>query len=472
MRNLVLRGWNRFFVSLQKLAKAMLIPLMVMPFIILLNTLGEHISFFSTVGSYTTIYLPVIFAVGVAVGLSDDKNGYVAVGAVAFYVIGMNSLSALQSSIPLGTFQGVVAGICATAIYNRAKNVSMPVWFTFLSGYRFTLLLTIVASVFVNLLTWPLFEYFDILGIKVGEVVLSHRSLGAFVYGTGNRLLLPFGLHHLLNNFVFTQLGEFHGIRGELNRFLNGDTTAGYITGGMFPVAIFGLPAAALAMFLCTDKNKRKKVAAFSLTVAANSIITGITEPIEYMFIFASPFLYFLHMILTGISHFLMSYFDVRVVYSFASGLLDYTVASDLGENPRFIIYIGLMLFFVYFSVFYFSIKLLKVKIFYPFEAEVEKKDKLSAAKDADKKSRNYILAEKYIQAVGGADNISELFSCATRLRLSVRDMSLVDDEAILMRGALGVSKMGGNYLQIVIGIGVDAIFKEMNEIWLSEKGK
>ncbi|GHV30361.1 PTS system N-acetylglucosamine-specific EIICB component [Clostridia bacterium] len=467
---MVLRSWNRFFVSLQKLAKAMLIPLMIMPFVILLNTMEKYFSFLNISEDYAAMYLPVIFAIGVAVGLSDDRNGYAAVGAMAFYIFGTNP--ALQWNGSLGTFQGIIAGTCAALIYNKTKNINMPAWLTFLRGYRFTLFLTIIAGMFANRWIWPLFEHFNAAGARIGEVVASHRSLGAFAYGILNRLFLPFGLHHLLNNFVFTQLGEFQGVKGEINRFLSGDITAGHITGGMYPVSMFGLPAAAFAMFLCADANKKKKIAAVSLTAVMNSIFTGITEPIEYMFIFVSPFLYFLHMILTGISHFLTSYFGVRLVYSFASGLLDYSVTSDVGENARFVIYIGLMLFLVYFFVFYFSIKLFKIKVFYPREAKAEtkKKNGLFAAKDVNKKSKNYILAEQYIQALGGVDNISELFSCTTRLRLSVRDMSLVDDEAILSLGALGASKMGSNYLQIVIGIGVDAISKEMNAIWSGEK--
>jgi PTS system N-acetylglucosamine-specific IIC component len=320
MQNLVLKGWNRLFVSLQKLARAMLVPLTVVPFIILLNALGKYFDAFSPVREYATLYLPVIFAAGVAVGLSDDKDGYAAIGAVAFYVVGTSLLSAPRLGMSLGTFHGIIAGICAAVIHNRTQNINMPVWLSFLSGYRFTLLLTIIAGMCVNLSLRPLFEHFDVLGPKVWQAVFSHRALGALAYGVLNRLLLPVGLHHLLNNFVLTQLGEFDGVKGEMNRFFAGDVTAGYVTGGMFSVSMFGLPAAALAVFLCTDRNKRKKVAVFLLTAAVNSIFTGITEPIEYMFIFASPFLYFLHIILTGVAHFLTSYFDIRVVFFFEAG--------------------------------------------------------------------------------------------------------------------------------------------------------
>ncbi|MDR2817794.1 MAG: PTS transporter subunit EIIC [Oscillospiraceae bacterium] len=469
MQNLVLKSWNRLFVALQKLAKAMSVPLTIVPFIILLNALGQHFEVLSSVGKYMTIYLPVIFAAGVAVGLSGDKDSYTAVGGVAFYIVGA-SLVSMPHSMSLGTFHGIIAGICAAMIYNTTKNINMPIWLSFLGGYRLALILTIIAGLFVNLSLQSLFGRFDMLGLKVWRVVFSHRALGAFVYGILNRLLLPSGLHHLLNNFVLTQLGEFNGVKGEINRFCAGDTTAGYITGGVFPVSLFGLPAAALAMFLCTPKTKRKNVAMFTLTAALNSIFAGITEPIEYMFIFVSPFLYFLHIILTGVAHFLAAYFDIRVIFSFAAGLLDYTVNGKFSANRELIVYVGVVLFAVYFFTFYSAIKLFKIKTFYPIKTGVEKKNKLAPAKDTNKKSEGYILAEKYIQALGGSSNISELFSCTTRLRLSVYDMSLVDDEAILGLGALGTSKTGSSYLQIIIGIGVGAIFKEMNEIWSSEK--
>jgi len=314
-----------------------------------------------------------------------------------------------------------------------------------------------------------------------GQWTIDSGNIGLFFYGLANRLLIPLGLHHILNNLVWFQFGDFATIQngvetvvhGDLTRFFAQDPTAGSFMAGFFPVMMFGLPAACLAMIVTAHPSKRKATAGLLLSMALTSFLTGITEPIEFAFMFLAFPLYVVHAVLTGLSLVIMNLLHIKLGFTFSAGLFDYLLSHGLGTNPWLLIPVGLAYGAIYYVVFYTVIKYFDLKT--PGRedtpAETEPAQAAVVTQQATPEAAQTVSqaapqgterGAAYLQALGGKENIKTLGSCATRLRLEVNDSSKVDEAALKRAGARGVIKTASGMVQVVIGPEVELIADEI----------
>ena len=457
---------------LQKLGKALMLPIAVLPVAALLLRLGQpdllDIAFMAKAGDAIFSNLPILFAMGIAVGLSIDGAGAAALaGAVGYFILTAAS-STINDSINMSFFGGIIAGIVAGHSYNRFHNVSLPAYLGFFSGKR---LVPIMTGLFMLVIAWIAGYVWPSIqsGLDAfGHAVADSGSFGQFIYGVMNRALIPFGLHHVLNSYFWFGLGEFTNqagavVTGDLNHFFAGDPTAGVFMTGFFPVMMFGLPAAALAMYLTAKKERKAQVGGVLFSVALTAFLTGITEPLEFMFMFLAPVLYIAHALLTGLSLAITTAMGTLHGFGFSAGLFDLVLNWGLATNPITLVIIGLVFFAVYFSVFYFSIKLFNLKTPGREDEEVTE-----IAATAGKQS-NVDTAYQYIQVLGGLENITHIDACITRLRLTLKDTSMVNDSVIKGMGAAGVVRIGENNIQVILGPQAEIIAGEMKRIEASQ---
>lgn len=315
--------------GLQKLGKALMLPVAVLPAAALLLRLGASdvldIPFIMQAGAAIFDNLALLFAVGIAVGVAFDGGGAAALaGAVGYFTL-TKAVVTINSTINMGVLAGIVSGIVAGMLYNKYHNIKLPDFLGFFGGKRFVPIAASLASIVLALVfgyIWPPIQQ-AIHG--VGEWLLGAGLLGAFTFGTLNRLLLPLGLHHVLNSMVWFVFGEFTNaagqvVTGDLHRFFAGDPTAGVFMTGFFPIMMFALPAAALAMYTTARSANKKAVSGILLSVALTSFLTGITEPIEFAFMFLAPVLYIAHSLLTGAALALCSMLGVLHGFGFSGG--------------------------------------------------------------------------------------------------------------------------------------------------------
>ncbi|HKD48537.1 MAG TPA: PTS transporter subunit EIIC, partial [Rhizomicrobium sp.] len=291
-------------------------------------------------------------------------------------------------------------------------------------------------------------------GIDVASrTVLAHGLIGPFVFGVLNRLLIIVGLHHILNNFVYFILGDYHGVFGDLNRFFAGDPRAGTFMTGFFPVMMFGLPAACLAMYHAARPERKAAVAGMFLSMALTVFITGVTEPIEFSFIFQAPILYALHALLAGLSEVVMNLLGVHLGYTFSAGLIDYLINFRLATRPLLLLPVGAAYFALYYTVFRFTIQWFDLKT-----PGREAPDAAPARMQAP-----YARPEAgFVAALGGAANLISIDACATRLRLIVADQSKVNEPALKALGARGLIRPSDKALQIVLGPMADQVASDI----------
>jgi PTS system N-acetylglucosamine-specific IIC component len=278
--------------------------------------------------------------------------------------------------------------------------------------------------------------------------------LGLFAYGALNRLLIVTGLHHILNNVAWFVIGDFHGATGDLNRFFAGDPTAGAFMAGFFPVMMFGLPAACLAMWRSARPERRKAVGGMLGSLALTSFLTGVTEPIEFSFMFLAPGLFALHAVLTGLSMVIMNALGVRLGFSFSAGAFDYVINFGKATKPWMLLPVGL----AYFAVYYASFRLAIVR----FDLKTpgrEPPEELAAAAAAVSDAPR---GRRFIEALGGAANLVSVDACTTRLRLVVADQAVVNEAALKALGARGLVRPSARDLQVVLGPIADEVAREM----------
>lgn len=400
--------------------------------------------------------LPLIFAIGIAMGLAFDTSGGAALaGAIAFLVL-TGGLKAYDETINMSVFGGIISGIIAGLLYNKFYNVKFPEWLSFFGGRRFVPIITAITMtvlVFVFGIVWP-----PVQGVidNIGSWILGAGGLGVGLYGFFNRLLIPVGLHHVINTIVWFDFGSFTNaagnvVKGDINRFLAGDPTAGTFLAGFFPIMMFGLPAACFAMYLAAKKEKRAAVGGMLLSIGLTAFLTGVTEPIEFTFMFLSPVLYVVHAILTGLSLYITESLGVLHGFGFSAGLIDYLLNFGIATKPLLIIVIGLVFAAIYFFVFYFLIKALDLKT--PGrEDDDEEEVALVGSNDEVLDARAYHM----IEGLGGINNIKEIDYCATRLRLVVNDSTVIDEPVLKRYGAKGVMRMSKTAAQVVIGPSVE----------------
>ncbi|WP_074403400.1 PTS transporter subunit EIIC, partial [Carnobacterium divergens] len=322
----------------------------------------------------------------------------------------------------------------------------------------------------------------------INGYIVGAGSVGAGVFGFANRMLIPTGLHHVLNSYLWFAYGSFKDVttgviaNGDINRFFAGDPTAGTFQVGFFPIMMFGLPAAAMAMVAAAKPSKRKATFGMMLSVALTSFLTGITEPLEFSFMFLAYPLYVVHAILTGISGFVTNLLGIKMGFTFSAGAIDYALNFGLGTKAWLLIPIGLIFAAIYFAIFYFAI--LKFDIKTPGREDDEEEADLAAEvpnagvqtavaglgaseNDVAPTGDKYdIMAAKYITALGGSDNFTSIDNCTTRLRLQMKDTSLVNEQALKKAGARGVVKINETAVQVIVGTDVEFIADKLkNEL-------
>src|SRR6185312_458579 len=466
---------------LQPLGGALLLPIAALPIAGLLLRLGQpdlfNLPFIAAAGDAVFSNLGLLFAVGIAVGLAKDNNGAAGLaGAICFLIASKGAIALLQppadllkdvpasfqammvanfkndaisrSGVPMGLLSGIIAGYA----YNRFHGLKLPEYLAFFGGRRSVPIIAGLGGLGLAAIFgfgWQGLNHFiDV----ASRAVLAHGLLGPFVFGILNRLLIIVGLHHILNNFVYFIMGDYHGVFGDLNRFFAGDPTAGAFLSGFFPVMMFGLPAACLAMYHAARPERKAAVAGMFLSMALTVFITGVTEPIEFSFIFQAPILYALHALLAGISEVVMNLLGVHLGYTFSAGLIDYLINFKLATRPLLLLPVGIAYFALYYGVFRFTIQWFDLKT-----------PGREAPEAASVKPQTWGRREEdFVAALGGAANLISVDACATRLRLIVADQSKVNEPALKVLGARGLIRPSDKALQIVLGPIADQVASDI----------
>ena len=454
------------FDKLQSIGKSLMLPVAVMPAAAVLLRFGAddvlNIDVLEKAGGAIFDNLPIIFAIGIAFGLTRDKNDNGAAGLAGFvcYSVLVAALKSINAEINMGVFAGLISGLTAGALYNRFYNIQLPEFLGFFSGRRFVPIITSFAAIVMAVVfgaVWPTIQE----GINsIGSLIIEAGSFGAFVYGVLNRLLLPVGLHHILNNLVWFVFGEYTNpatgeiVRGDLARFFAGDPTAGIFMTGFFPVMMFGLPAVALAIYRTAKPENRPKIAGALASMAFTSFLTGITEPIEFSFMFMAPALYTAHAILMGVSMFICYEIGILDGFGFSAGFIDYVMNWGIATNPELIIPVGIIFGLLYYVVFN--------QIISGFDLPtIGRYDDENSNAFADDKE----LTEAIVIALGGIKNLDTVENCVTRLRITVKDSARVDEKILNSIGAVkGVIKKD-TAVQIVIGFKAETLSNEINKL-------
>jgi len=464
---------RNFFSQLQRIGKSLMLPIAVLPAAALLLRLGApdvfDIPFVMAAGSAIFDNLALLFGIGVAVGIAFDSSGAAGLaGAVGYFVL-TRGTQAINSDINMGVLAGIIGGLMAGALYNRFHDIELPDFLGFFGGRRFVPIVTGAASVILAGIfgfIWPPIQE----AIQAaGQWIIDAGALGVGVYGFLNRLLIPVGLHHVMNSFIWFLFGEFTNaagevVTGDLSRFFAGDPSAGIFMAGFFPMMMFGLPAAALAMYNSAKEENKKAVAGIFLSVALTSFLTGITEPIEFSFMFLAPVLYVIHALLTGGLLVVTYILGIKHGFGFSAGAIDYFLNYGLATKPFLIIPIGLVTFVVYYFLFRFVIEKFDIPTPGRLEEEAAVSAGMNIMPESQKKKSSSETAEeesdaaKYVVALGGKNNINKVESCITRLRLEVEDSDKIDENALRSLGAAGVLKANKNNAQVVVGTKAELI--------------
>jgi N-acetylglucosamine PTS system EIICBA or EIICB component len=465
------------FLKIQSLGRALMLPIAVLPVAGILLRFGQadmlNIKIIADAGGAIFDNLPLLFAIGIAVGFAKDNNGVAALAGALGYLVEVAVMKDINDKLNMGVLSGVVAGIVAGMLYNRFKDIKLPEFLAFFGGKRFVPIVTGLACLVLGIVfgyAWgPVQSAID----TAGHWLTTAGAIGTFVYGLLNRLLLVTGLHHILNSLVWFVFGSFTpaaggaAVTGDLHRFFAGDPTAGGFMAGFFPVMMFGLPAACLAMLHEAPKERRAMVGGLLLSMALTSFLTGVTEPIEFTFMFLAPVLYGIHAVLTGLSLAICSLLGIKLGFTFSAGAIDYVLNYGLSTHGWEAIPLGIAYAVVYYALFRFFIR--------RFNLPTPGRD-ASAGDTAIASSMSGVAvpvgstataeslsrAARYIDALGGAANLKVVDACTTRLRLTVADPAHVSEPALKAIGARGVLKRGGESVQVIIGPEADMIADEI----------
>jgi PTS system N-acetylglucosamine-specific IIC component len=460
---------NLRFGGFQQLGRALMLPIAVLPIAGLLLRVGQpdllNWAAMAAAGDAIFSNLGLLFAVGVGVGLARENHGAAGLAALVGFLVTTRAVETIlhaapgslaKLSIPVGLLSGVIAGVA----YNRFSNITLPSYLSFFGGRRFVPIVSGLAGLVLAAVVgyaWPFLER----GMDAtSQAILGAGSIGLFAYGVLNRILIVTGLHHILNNFAWFIVGDYHGATGDLKRFFAGDPSAGAFMSGFFPVMMFGLPGACLAMYHTARPERRAGVAGLLLSLALTSFLTGVTEPVEFTFMFLAPVLYALHAIATGLAMVVMNLFGVRLGFSFSAGLFDYVLNFSRAQRPLLLLPIGAAYFGLYYAAFRYCIVRLNLA---------------TPGRDIDDSAAPPIVplsaasrAKSFVTALGGAVNLVEVAACTTRLRLVLIDNKNIDEAALKRLGALGLLRSSTQGLQVVLGPIADQVAGEMRETLLA----
>lgn len=459
---------KRLIESTQQLGRALMLPIAVLPVAGLLLRLGQpdlmNLAPVAAAGDAIFSNLGILFAIGVAVGLARENNGAAGLAAVVGFLVATKGAEVLiqvppdllakgdlavaahkakqlaKLSVPIGIISGLISGW----LYNRYSEIRLPSYLAFFGGRRFVPIAAgcaglVVAAVFG--MGWGTLES----GMDAASrAVLGAGEFGLFVYGVLNRLLIVTGLHHILNNLAWFLVGDFNGVTGDLKRFFAGDPSAGMFMSGFFPVMMFGLPAACLAMYRTALPERRRATGGLLLSMALTSFLTGVTEPIEFTFMFLAPILYAVHAVLTGLSMVTMDVLNSKLGFGFSAGLFDYVLNFNKATHPLYLIPVGAVYFALYYGLFHWFIV--------RFDLKTPGRDKEEQASVAAAGASDASTADAFIEALGGAANLRNVDACTTRLRLVLANRDLVREDALKRLGSRGTVKLGTDGLQVVLG--------------------
>ena len=481
------------FSYLQKIGKALMVPVAVLPAAAILLGLGYWIdpvgwggesvlaAFFIKSGGAIIDNMPILFAIGVAFGMSKDKNGSAALaGLVSFLVVttllspgAVGMIKGIPANeVPAGfskinnQFTGILCGVISSALYNRFSEVELPKFLSFFSGKR---LVPIISSFvmmlvsFILMYIWPA-VYSGL--VSFGEGISKLGPLGAGIYGFFNRLLIPVGLHHALNSvfwFDVAGINDIPNFLGGAKSIAEGTAVigkTGLYQAGFFPIMMFGLLGACLAFVKTAKPENRAKISSIMLAAGFASFFTGVTEPIEFAFMFVAPGLYLLHAVLTGISVFIAASMHWMAGFGFSAGFIDLVLSTrnPLAQGWYMLIIQGLVFFVIYYVVFKFAIEKFNLK------TPGREDDDVSETKETVKVTSNTELATALLPLLGGKENIINIDNCTTRLRLEVIDSAVIKDKEIkkLVPGVLKPSKSA---VQVIVGPEVEFVATELKKL-------
>jgi PTS system N-acetylglucosamine-specific IIC component len=471
------------FAKVQRLGRALMLPVAVLPVAGILLRLGQpdvfNIAMVANAGDAIFSNLALLFAIGVAVGFAKDNNGTAGLAGAIGYLVQIAVLKSIDPKLDMGVLGGIIDGIVAGMLYNRYKDINLPSYLAFFGGRRFVPIVTGFACLILGAIFGVVWAPVQTLISEVGNWIVTAGAFGAFVYGVLNRLLLVTGLHHIINSLCWFVFGNFTGadgkmVTGDLHRFFAGDPTAGGFMAGFFPVMMFGLPGACLAMYHAAPKGRRAIVGGLLLSMALTSFLTGVTEPIEYAFMFLAPLLYAIHALLTGLSLAICSALGIKLGFTFSAGAIDYVLNYGLSTKGWEAIPLGIIYFVVYYGLFRFFIK--KFNLATPgreTDAEIAAEEAASSfAGNAGAPATANTRASRYIAALGGAANLTVVDACTTRLRLNVVDSELVSEPALKAAGARALLRQGKTTVQVIIGPEADLISDEIRQEVASGLGR
>lgn len=482
------RGFFIMMKYLQKLGKSLMLPVAVLPAAGILMGIGYWIdptgwgansaiaAFLIKAGGAIIDNMAILFAIGVAVGMADDHEGTAGLAGLVSWLMIQTILStgvvAMLKGIDAGEvnaafgkinnqFIGILSGIIGSTCYNRFKNTKLPDALAFFSGKRSVAIVTALASLVACLVlffVWPV--VYSAL-VAFGEAILGLGAVCAGIYGFFNRLLIPVGLHHALNSVFWFDVAGVN----DLGNFWAGTGTLGvtgqYMT-GFFPVMMFGLPAAALAMYHTAKPGKKKVAYGLLLAAAVCSFFTGVTEPLEFAFMFLAPGLYLIHALLTGISLAICALLPVRAGFNFSAGFVDWFLSfkAPMAVNPLFIIPIGLIYGVIYYVVFRFAI------VKFNFKTPGREDDDDIDENQVTLANNDYTqVASIILEGLGGKGNIKSVDNCITRLRLEINDYTLVNEKKIKSAGVAGVIRPGKTSVQVIVGTQVQFVADEFKKL-------
>lgn len=526
---------DKIFGVLQRVGRSFMLPIALLPVAGLLLGIGSSFTNATTIETYHLgkfIYeggvlytildimgktgsavfdnLALLFAMGVAIGMAKKEKEVAALSGAIAYIVMNTTISALITAkggveamaensttsvlgittLQMGVFGGILVGLGVAALHNKFYKTELPQVLSFFGGTRFVPIVSTVTYLIVGIIMfylWPIVQ----LGIsKLGVLVLNSGYAGTWIYGILERALIPFGLHHVFYMpFWQTELGgsmmiDGNMVAGAQNIFFAElaskstevfSVSATRFMAGKFPFMIFGLPAAAFAMYKTARPEKKKIVGSLLLSAALTSMITGITEPLEFTFLFVAPLMYAVHCVLAGLSYMLMHILNVGVGMTFSGGLIDMTLFGILQGNAKthwiWIVVVGLIYAVIYYFVFYFMITKMNLKTPGREPDDVEPKlyrrsdvneAKAAKAKGIDKRASDVVSA-MILKGLGGKDNLSDVDCCATRLRVTVNDASKVMDDMLKASGASGIIHKG-NGIQVIYGPKVSVIKSDLED--------
>lgn len=475
------------FGILQQIGKALMLPVAVLPVAGLLLGIGaSHFTWMPVIISQVmeksgdAIFgnLPLIFAIGVALGLAKN-DGVAAVAATVGYFVMTATLGVMAAflevpilagktvpTIDTGVFGGIIIGCVAASLFNRYYRIQLPTYLGFFAGKRFVPIATGIAAIVVGVIlsvAWqPVQHGIDVFSHWAAE---NDPRLAATVYGFVERLLIPFGLHHIWNVPFFFEIGSYTDaagkvVHGDINRFFAGDTTAGILSGA-FLFKMWGLPAAAIAIARAAKPENRAKVMGMMVSAALTSFLTGITEPIEFSFLFVAPALYAVHAFLAATTQFVANSLDIHMGFTFSQGGIDFLLFNVFGKtahNWQWTLVLGPIYALVYYTVFYTAI------VKFGFKTPGREDETADAGAVAEEGGNDrFAVAKRLVTAFGGRENITNLDACITRLRVGVADVAKVDQPAFKQMGAAGVMVVGQG-LQVVFGTQSENLKTDMDE--------